>query len=325
MLQQTQVATVIPYFHRFLDRFPSVADLAAAAEPEVLRLWEGLGYYRRAKQMHAAAQKIVSQHGGQFPTAVDQVLALPGIGRYTAGAILSISADQRLPILEANTVRLFSRLIALRQPPALPAANRLLWHVAEQLLPKNGSGQFNQAAMELGALICVPANPRCSECPLESLCPTRAASLQAVIPGKVKQMVYEDRLHWSVILRREGRFFVRQCPSGEHWAGLWDFPRFDVTGAAAPVDLVETKLKDEFGLAASLGDNVMSLRHGVTRFRIRLDVFWGQEPSSEWTNQVREKKSLGTGWFTPDELSQLPMSAPGRKLARKISTFAPHP
>jgi A/G-specific adenine glycosylase len=325
MLQQTQVATVIPYFQRFLQRFPSVADLAAATEPEVLRLWEGLGYYRRAKQMHAAAQRIVSQHGGQFPTAVDQVLALPGIGRYTAGAILSISTDQRLPILEANTVRLYSRLIALRHPPALPAANRQLWQVAEQLLPKIGSGQFNQAAMELGALICVPATPKCSQCPLESLCPTRAAGLQAVIPGKVKQTVYEDRLHWSVILQREGRFLVRQCPSGEHWAGLWDFPRFDVTGAATPVNLVENKLKDEFGLAVSVGENVTSLRHGVTRFRIRLDVFWGQERSDSATSRVRETNFIGTSWFTPDELSQLPMSAPGRKLAKKISTLAAPP
>src|SRR5687768_8168178 len=154
MLQQTQVATVIAYFERFLHRFPDVGSLAAADEQQVLRLWEGLGYYRRARQLHAAARKIVAEHGGQFPRSYEAVRGLPGIGRYTAGAILSIGLDQRLPILEANTIRVLSRLIALRDDPRTTRSQAPLWQVAEEILPAADCGAFNQALMELGSEIC---------------------------------------------------------------------------------------------------------------------------------------------------------------------------
>ena len=156
MLQQTQVATVLPYYDRFMGSFPTVSDLAAADEQVLLSHWEGLGYYRRARSLHAAAKLIVADHGGEFPLQFDEVLALPGIGRYTAGAILSISDGQKQPILEGNTQRVFSRWIALRGTPTETANNRLLWQVAEKMLPRKDVGSFNQAAMELGALICTP-------------------------------------------------------------------------------------------------------------------------------------------------------------------------
>ncbi len=170
MLQQTQVATVLPYFERFLTSFPTVNDLAQASEDELLKHWEGLGYYRRARSLHVAAKRIVADHGGQFPSHFADAIALPGIGRYTAGAILSISADQKLPVLEGNTQRVFSRWVALRQPPTEPLATKLLWRIAERMLPPKGSGQFNQAAMELGALVCLPRAPKCEQCPVRRLC-----------------------------------------------------------------------------------------------------------------------------------------------------------
>ncbi len=188
MLQQTQVVTVIPYYERFLARFPDVQSLAAANEHEVLRHWEGLGYYRRARQLHLAAGQIVERHGGQFPHNRDDVLRLAGIGRYTAGAILSIALDQPAPILEANTVRLHSRLLGSEENPTSRAAQDRLWQFAKHLLPKRGAGELNQALMEVGALVCTPKAPRCGDCPLAEWCQARARGLQAVIPRLAKKI-----------------------------------------------------------------------------------------------------------------------------------------
>ncbi|WP_235934686.1 A/G-specific adenine glycosylase [Candidatus Laterigemmans baculatus] len=316
MLQQTQVATVIPYFERFLRDYPTPAALAAADEAEVLRRWEGLGYYRRAKQLHAAAKRITAEHGGRFPETFEAVLALPGIGRYTAGAVLSISRDQRLPVVEANTLRLYSRLIALRQPPTATAPNRLLWEVAAAILPRQQAGRFNQAAMELGALLCTPRNPDCERCPLRSLCPTRREGLQEEIPGKVRTLQYEDRSHVAVVAQHEDRFFLRRCPPGGHWAGLWDFPRYDLTPAAAlPGDAlaaeVERRFAAEFGFAVRLGEKLKTLRHGVTRFRITLDAFTAEA-------NRREADSAECGWYQPHEILDLPLNTTGRKLSRLL-------
>jgi A/G-specific adenine glycosylase len=179
MLQQTQVATVIDYFQRFVTRFPDVSSLASAEEAEILKLWEGLGYYRRARQMHAAAKLICEKHDAKFPLDFDQVLALPGVGRYTAGAILSISTDQRLPILEGNTIRLFARLMGLKTDPKTSANQARLWEFSESLLPSKLVGDFNQALMELGSEICTPRNPDCPHCPLLKFCPTFAGGWQS--------------------------------------------------------------------------------------------------------------------------------------------------
>ena len=182
MLQQTQVATVRDYFTRFMETFPTVHELAAADETDVLRAWEGLGYYRRARQLHAAAKQLVAEHAGEFPSDPAELQALPGIGRYTAGAIASIAFDKRAPILEANTIRLFSRLIAYRGNPHSTAGQRVLWQVAEEILPQKRVAHFNQALMELGSLVCTPVAPKCDECPLATVCAAKAAGLQQEIP-----------------------------------------------------------------------------------------------------------------------------------------------
>ena len=188
MLQQTQVETVKPYFQRFLKAFPNVKRLAAAKEEEVLRLWEGLGYYRRGRQLHAAAVKIVDEHGGRFPREVPSLLALPGIGRYTAGAIASIAFDRRAPILEANTIRLHARLIGYRQDPAKSAGQKLLWEAAEDVLPRKEVARFNQALMELGSLVCTPRRPRCEQCPVSNLCAVFAAGSRRMRARPVLRM-----------------------------------------------------------------------------------------------------------------------------------------
>lgn len=311
MLQQTQVATVVPYFERFMARFPDTASLAAAREEDVLRLWEGLGYYRRARQLHAAARKIVSEHDGQFPDDPLQARDLPGIGRYTAGAILSISRDARLPIVEANTVRLYCRLLGYRGDPTRAEGQRLLWSFAEHVLPRNRTGDFNQALMELGGAVCTPRRPDCPSCPARSLCAANQQGLREEIPVAAKKTRYEDRHEAAVVVRKAGRVLVRRCAPGERWAGLWDFPRFSVA------DVEGAKLTDELrdnvhrltGLAIEPGRRLTTLRHGVTRYRITLICH------EATVREGRLFPGRDLRWLAPAKLGDLPLSATGRRLS----------
>ena len=184
MLQQTTVAAVVPYFERFLHAFPTLRDLATAPEQDVLRLWEGLGYYRRARDLHRAARQLVADGSANLPDDPEVVRELPGMGRYTLGAVLSQAFDRRLPILEANSLRVLCRLFGRADDPRRGPAQRWLWQVAEDLLPAKRVGDFNQAMMELGALVCTPAAPRCDDCPLAADCVARRLGLQAEIPAK---------------------------------------------------------------------------------------------------------------------------------------------
>ena len=312
MLQQTQVVTVIPYFERFVAAFPNVVSLAAAPERDVLRLWEGLGYYRRARQLHAASQKIVAEHAGEFPREFAAVRALPGIGRYTAGAILSIAHDDRQPILEANTVRLLSRLLAFRGDPTKTAGQKLLWQAAEELLPTRRAGELNQALMELGSQICTPRDPRCGDCPVARLCPTRAAGLQAEIPTAKQPPRYEDVIEAAVVVRRGAHILLRRCGPDERWAGLWDFPRFPLSASHAarvPQEL-ESKTKDLTQISIAAGRRFATLKHGVTRFRITLHCH-------EATFRAGRLRSPHR-WVRPADLADFPLSTTARKISRLI-------
>ncbi len=313
MLQQTQVATVVPYYDRFLRRFPAIGDLAAASEEELLKHWEGLGYYRRARSLHAAAKKIVQQHDGVFPESFDEVLALPGIGRYTAGAILSIAQGQRLPVLEGNTQRVFSRWVALREPPAETRPTKLLWRIAESMLPRDGAGDFNQAAMELGALICLPREPKCHECPVRRSCRAHRDGLEDQIPGKLTKIVYENRTEFALVIADQTaeRFLMRPLPDGGRWAGLWDFPRpledgHDSAAAAAQW------LSRQLGAATTVGSRLKTIKHAVTKYRISLHVHYAT---------CDLPRNLPDPWHfvSAQRMQTLPMSVTGRKIAELIS------
>jgi len=318
MLQQTQVATVGPYFLRFMEALPNVQALAAADEQDVLRLWEGLGYYRRARQMHAAAKKIVAEHNGRFPRHAEAVKALPGIGRYTAGAILSIAFDQREPILEANSFRVLSRLLAYRGDPMRAEGQRLLWSFAEQLLPRKNVGALNQAVMELGGEICTVRQPKCDDCPVRRLCPTRQAGLQDVIPPAKKKTRYEDVRESAVVVRRRDKLLLRRCGKEERWAGLWDFPRFAAKakrGDALKRELIE-KVRRLTGVTIEPGRRLATIKHGVTRFRITLACYEAVCVSGA----VRRSRNEPLKWIHPAELDSLPLSVTGRKIARLIES-----
>ncbi len=314
MLQQTQVATVIPYYERFLNSFPDVRSLAEADEQALLSHWEGLGYYRRARSLHAAAKKIVAEFDGRFPDSVDDVLNLPGIGRYTAGAILSISRQQSLPILEGNTQRIFSRWVAMRgMEPSEKTANRLLWEIATQMVPRKRPGDFNQAAMELGALICTPSQPDCDGCPVVQLCAAKARGLQQAIPEKRTKTKVEDRTEFALVISRatgsqQPHYLLRQIPDGGRWAGLWDFPRSTQESTRSVQDAADW-LSREVGAKVLAGRRLTTIKHAVTRYRISLHVHEAELDHGDGSNL--------TPWCycSPEEMRDLPMSVTGRRIA----------
>jgi A/G-specific adenine glycosylase len=329
MLQQTQVATVESFFPRFLERFPTIASLAAAEETEVLRYWEGLGYYRRAVQMHRAARAIVRHHGGRFPETFEEMLSLPGIGRYTAGAILSIAHDRRLPVLEANTVRLFSRLLAFQGDPTGGEGNRLLWKMAESVLPKKNVGTFNQALMELGSLVCVPKNPPCRECPVFPLCGAFAEGKQNELPRPKSKKKPTSIEELAVLVESEGKILMIRYPEGVRWAGLWDFPRIPLDACpSSPSTLwqttVENRLFQLTGMKIALKEYLKTFRHSVTRYRITLYCYRGALRKGSATGRrasppIEEQdqgaiQRLETRWIPKSQLIEMPLNTTGRKM-----------
>ena len=315
MLQQTQVATVIPYYERFLARFPTPSDLATADEQEVLRLWEGLGYYRRARSLHRAAQEIVGRFDGRFPEQFDQVHSLPGIGRYTAGAILSIALNQPTPILEGNTIRVHSRMHRVEDDINRSATQKRLWDLASQAVDPDRSGDMNQALMELGSEVCKPRSPGCSHCPVRRHCAMSSAEEVESLPyNATKEKL--TAVHEAVVLvRRRGKLLLRQCQPGERWAGLWDFPRYAHNPEQVEAQLEKAVLK-QTGLNVSSRNTGWSIRHGVTRYRIQLSCYVADEVSGRL---VQRSNSLR--WFDPHELEELPLSVTARKVARAMPDF----
>ncbi len=335
MLQQTQVETVKPYFQRFLAALPTIRALSQADEQQVLRLWEGLGYYRRARQLHQAARQIVAEHDGRFPCDPQSVQQLPGIGRYTAGAILSMAFDQRRPILEANTVRLFSRLLAYDGQTTSSAGQKLLWAAAEAVLPAKDVGRFNQALMELGSEVCRGRVPACDACPAAGLCLAQLRGLQNEIPCPKPRVQFEAVSEAAVLVRRRGRVLLIQWPEGRRWAGLWDFPRFAIhtnpkrqrgnkltTSLTLRVNIsrhrdeaIRRELVDIVrrmtGVTILPGEHRKTLRHGVTRFRITLDCYDAEYLSHNGGGT----ENLVQKWVRPAELEHYPLSSTGRKLA----------
>ncbi len=315
MLQQTTVTAVIPYFNRFMERFPTVTDLAAADESEVLKHWQGLGYYRRARHLHAAAKQVVAECGGVFPDNPAFWESLPGVGRYILGAVMSQAFERRMPIVEANSLRVLSRVFGSRLDPRGGEGLKWVWRTAEEVLPKKRVGDFNQAVMELGALVCTPTNPKCGECPLKKQCVANRDGLQAVIPPpKAKKETVTVR-EVCVVLRKEGRVLIGQRPpTADRWASMWELPRGVVTEAETLEAAAGRVAKELIGVTATAGEVLASVRHGVTRFDITLTAV-----------EVRTRaKKLGGKfytawrWVNASEASECPMGTPQRKLLAAI-------
>jgi A/G-specific adenine glycosylase len=311
MLQQTQVATVIPYFERFLHAFPTLADLAAADEQAVLRLWEGLGYYRRARDLHRAARDIIAQHAGIFPNDPAVLGRLPGFGRYTCNAVLSQAFDRRLPILEANSQRVLSRLFGRSDDPRQGAARRWLWQAAEDILPQHQVGEFNQALMELGALVCTPSAPRCTECPLAGRCVARQLGRQEEIPARAPAPEITRVQEAAVVVRRASAMLLVQRPALGRWAGLWEFPHGPLLDGEAHENAAVRLVHDLAGLRADAGPELLTIRHGITRYHITLTCF----ESTHVAGEFRSDFYVHGRWLDLADLAAYPVSAPQRRLA----------
>jgi A/G-specific adenine glycosylase len=228
MLQQTQVATVIPYYQRFMLRFPGVESLAAAPLDEVLHLWTGLGYYARARNLHRAAQLLVNQHGGEFPASHAAIQALPGIGRSTAAAILALSRDERHAILDGNVKRVLTRCFAIEGYPGATLVEAGLWSLAEACTPINRIADYTQAIMDLGAMVCTRSKPRCAQCPLQSRCLAAAQNLQALLPTPKPRVKRPQRIAYALLVQDDrGALLLEQRPPVGIWGGLWVCPQFD--------------------------------------------------------------------------------------------------
>lgn len=322
MLQQTQVRTVIPYWARWMQRLPTVAHLASASSDDVLKLWEGLGYYRRARHLHAAAQAIVARPGARLPEDVDGWLALPGIGRYTAGAIASIAFNQPAPILDGNVARVLARVTALPGNPKQGSVAKALWAGAASLVDaahglsvpprlahapcvrlSGPCSALNQALMELGALVCTPAQPACMDCPIRTLCRAHAMGRPTAFPGSTPRPQAVHRAMAAIVWRDAGRWLVRQRPSNDVNGGLWEFPSLPCEPGEDPKDVVARWLNVEAGVLHPAG----TIRHAITRHRMVQHFFRLEGRPS------RSRPPTKSRWMATDELDALAWTAAHRK------------
>jgi len=315
MLQQTQVATVLPYYHRFLSAFPTLLDLADAPLEKVLKLWQGLGYYARARHLHRAAQEIVARYGGEMPGSFDTLHALPGIGRSTAGAILTIAFGQRHPILDGNVRRVLCRFFAIEKDPREKKTEARLWSISTALLPLKDPGFFLQAIMDLGATLCKPKSPQCLICPIKAGCEGLKKGLQESLPMKTsrKTVPHFDVLA-GVLLYRD-QVLVRRRPLKGLLAGLWEFPerRLDVDATDLPSGAaLQAFFKKELNGVCATWLSWMTLQHAFTHFRMSLHVYKSRTPK-------KGRMTAPYQWVRRDRLAELPFSASHQKIVLKLT------
>lgn len=313
MLQQTQVATVIPYYEKFVEQYPTVGTLAEAAEQDVMAAWAGLGYYRRARMLQAAARDIMQKHDGQFPQELSQILALPGIGRYTAGAVYSFAYNKPAPIVEANTARLLSRLFLVEGPLSASLAQRQLWGIAEHLLPDENARLHNYGLMELGALICRP-RPLCGDCPLTSCCQAFKEGLQLEIPRQAIKPAKIQRAFAGLVLQWNDKFLLREIGAGEWHAGLYEFP-------TVPIPHPPSQHSEGKAVRALLKKLEITARpepfarfqYVVTRHAVTLGVW-----KARAQNFGAHSLPSGLNWYTREQVERLPLGSAQKKLFRLL-------
>jgi A/G-specific adenine glycosylase len=310
MLQQTQVATVIPYFERFLRRFPDETALAAGSLDEVLHLWSGLGYYARARNLHRAAERIREQFGGCLPTSFAELASLPGIGRSTAGAILALSCGERRAILDGNVRRVLARYFGIEGDPSSPEVIELLWRRAEQCTPDSEVATYTQAIMDLGATVCIRRQPRCADCPLAEHCYARQAGRQAMLPAPRTRAPRHSRHAFLLFARRgDGRVLLMRRPQRGVWGGLWCLPEFSEPGAASAF------ATRAFGNIHREPWALESFRHAFTHFDLTITPLYID--CMREANMVREP-SADFVWYDPREPVPVGLPAPVQMLIARL-------
>ncbi|MBN2046141.1 MAG: A/G-specific adenine glycosylase [Anaerolineales bacterium] len=315
MAQQTRLETVIPYYQRWMARFPDIHSLAAASQQEVLNLWEGLGYYSRARNLHKAAGRVVANFDGKLPEDKHSLLSLPGIGRYTAGAILSIAFGLDEPVVDGNIKRVYARLLKVETAINTPAGEKEIWLQAEELLPPGKARDFNQALMDLGAIICLPRNPDCGTCPIADLC---KAHLSGQVDNYPVRQAKKEPPHYivtaAVIRGDDGRVLVTQRPEDTLLGGMWEFPG----GKQEPGETLEECLKreilEELACRIEVRQLVGVFRHAYTHFRVTLHAFNAELKSGP----VELRYHLAAEWVPIHDLDKMPMGKIDRMIAGQL-------
>lgn len=273
MLQQTRVSAVVPYYERFLRRFPTVQKLARARIDSVLKLWEGLGYYSRARNLHEAARQIVVRFGGRLPDTREELLSLPGIGAYTAGAVASIAFGRQEPLVDGNVVRVLCRVFCIRKDAKQAETCKQLWSIARDLLPARTPGDFNQALMELGSEICLPRTPQCEVCPLRRACLARRHGKQASLPVRSRKKLIPSYLVVVGVIERGGRILIDKRRPDGLLGGLWEFPGGKTQAGESLQEALRREVREEIGIRIRVDGLIATVDHAYSHFRIRLHAF----------------------------------------------------
>ncbi len=314
MLQQTQVKTAIPYFERWMKSFPTVQKLTQARESAVLKHWEGLGYYSRARNLKKAAQKIQQEYSGKVPDSMDEILKLPGVGRYTAGAVLSIAFGQKVSVLDGNVKRVLSRLFLLKENGGNRKSENVLWEAMQSLLPETGAGNFNQAFMELGATVCLPKNTLCLLCPLKRNCKVQKAGKQNLYPPrKQKASTTKIEVSAAVILRRN-KVYIQKRKIGGLMGGLWEFPGGKFESGESAEQCLNREIKEELRVSLHIDEKLMTVKHSYTRFRVTLHVFLCRVRSG----RISPTQCEEWNWVKAETLDTYPFPAANVKIIKKL-------
>ena len=323
MLQQTRVDTVVPYFRRFLARFPDAAALAAAPLRDVLKLWEGLGYYSRARQIHRTAQILVRDHGGRLPADPAALAALPGLGPYTVAAIASFAFGQPLAVLDGNVIRVFSRLLALPDDVGRLATRKKLQRCADEWLPRDRPGAANEAWMELGALVCTPRKPRCPACPLRAACRAAKSKNPEAFPNKKKKMKVPHKVVGAaVILNAKNQILIAQRnPEKGMLAGLWEFPGGKIAEGETMPQCIARELKEEMGIAIDVGPHLVTVHHAYSHFTIELHAHFARIRSG----RPRHLECSGHAWTTRGRFDDFPFSKADLEIIRALRALPEPP
>ncbi|SMC22791.1 A/G-specific DNA-adenine glycosylase [Desulfacinum hydrothermale DSM 13146] len=316
MLQQTQVAAVIPYYLRWMERFPDVASVAASNEEEVLLYWEGLGYYTRARNLYKAARLMVERFQGEVPTTRQQLLALPGVGPYTASAILSLAFNRDVPVVDGNVERVVARLLDLGCPIKSAEGRREVLRAATDWLVEGKARLYNQALMELGALVCTPSDPQCPSCPVVSHC--RAFRLGTVEdrPVRPPRPRLEEIQTAVAVLWDRGRIYIQKRRAGGLFAGMWEFPGGKIEDGESPRQALARELWEELGVHVQIEEKIGRIRHAYTRFRVTLHAYSCRlRPSGQ---QVTARAAEQGRWVDPRDLGRYAFPAANRRLIRSL-------
>ena len=305
MLQQTRVDQVIPYYNRFLIKFPSLKALSQASREEVLKCWEGLGYYGRARRMHETARYLMKEKKGLFPRSYEGLIALKGIGPYTAAAIGSLSMKLDLALVDGNVARVLSRLFAYTKPVDTPEGKKQLEVWAAQLLPKGRAGEFNEALMEFGATCCLPRNPRCSHCPFTDRCAGFSEGIPESYPLKnPKKKIPLKDVGAALVLNKKKELLISQRQDHDMLGGLWEFPGGTLEDGERIEECIARELYEELGIHSEIGEHFISIKHNYSHFKMILHVYWAKILSG----RPRTKECADYKWVRLKELSNYPFS-----------------